>query len=74
LYDGAEPRSLVDYDWLRIALPRDVAPGDRVRVNARLPGIHRPGDYVIVFDLVIEGVLWFADRGSLTLEVPCRVA
>ena len=73
LYDGAEPRSLVDYDWLRIALPRDVAPGDRVRVNARLPGIHRPGDYVIVFDLVIEGVLWFADRGSMTLEVPCRV-
>lgn len=74
LYGDGRPRALVDYDWLRIALPHDVAPDERARITARLPGIDRPGEYVILFDLVIEGVAWFADRGSMTLEVPCRVA
>jgi hypothetical protein len=26
------------------------------------------------FDLVIQGSAWFAERGSLTLDVPYRVA
>jgi hypothetical protein len=38
-----------------------------------LPAIAEPGDYLLVFDLVVEGVAWFAERGSLTLDVPCRV-
>jgi SAM-dependent methyltransferase len=73
LYSDGSSRALVDFDWLRIALPRDVAPDERVEVASALPAIDRPGDYVIVFDLVIEGVDWFANRGSPTLEVPLRV-
>ena len=73
LYQAGPPRALVDFDWARIALPRLVAPDENVRLTAALPPVDRPGDYVIVFDLVIEGVVWFADRGSRTLEVPCRV-
>lgn len=69
-----QPRALIDYDWLRIPLPHDVAPGERVRITATLPAVDRPGHHAIVFDLVIEGSVWFADRGSMTLEVPCRVA
>jgi hypothetical protein len=40
----------------------------------QLPPIAEAGDYLLVFDLVIEGSTWFAERGSLTLDVPYRVA
>ena len=40
----------------------------------QLPPIAEAGDYLLVFDLVIEGSAWFAERGSLTLDVPYRVA
>ena len=68
--DGA----LVDFDWLRVPLPADVGPDDVTRIFARLPPIAEPGRYSIVFDLVIEGVAWFADRGSMATEVPWQVA
>jgi SAM-dependent methyltransferase len=71
--EGPEGRVPVDFDWLRVALPSDVAPDGMVRLSIQLPAIERPGEYLLVFDLVIEGVAWFADRGSMRLEVPCRV-
>jgi SAM-dependent methyltransferase len=70
---GAPGRVLVDFDWLRVPLPADVEPGETIRLGIVLPPIDQPGNYVIAFDLVIEGVAWFADRGSMTTEVPCRV-
>ena len=73
LYRQDTPRALVDFDWPRVALPGDVAPGERVRMPATLPAIDRPGEYVAVFDLAIEGVAWFADRGSRPIEVSWTV-
>jgi SAM-dependent methyltransferase len=70
--DG-ELGELVDYDWLRVSLPEDVAPDQALRIPVRMPPIDVPGRYVIVFDLVIEGVVWFADRGSRPFELPCRI-
>jgi SAM-dependent methyltransferase len=66
--------SLVDFDWLRTALPADVHPDRTVRVGVELPEIRARGHYTIAFDLVIEGVTWFADRGSRPFEVPWPVA
>ena len=66
-------RTLVDFDWLRVRLPEHVAPERQVRVDVAIPAIDEPGEYVVVFDLVIEGVSWFADRGSVPLEVAWRV-
>lgn len=68
-----EKRPLVDFDWLRVPLPADVAPDQTVRVAVALPVIEQPGEYAIVFDLVIEGLAWFADRGSMPTEVLCQV-
>ena len=65
--------ALVDFDWLRVALPSDVEPDGLVRMAVELPVIAEPGSHSIVFDLVIEGVLWFADRGSKSVEVPWHV-
>ena len=73
LYRNDEARTPVDFDWLRVELPGDVMPEQSIRVIARLPPVHEPGQYVIAFDLVVEGVAWFADRGSMPLNVPFDV-
>ena len=64
LYRAGPPRETVDFDWLRIDLPHDVGPGEQVAIRAELPPVDVPGDYVVTFDLVVEGLTWFADRGS----------
>jgi SAM-dependent methyltransferase len=72
LYQAA-PRRVVDYDWVRVALPSDITPGDTATMTCSLPALVAPGDYLVVADLVIEGVTWFADRESAALTVPLRV-
>lgn len=54
----------LDFDWLRVALPEDLLPGDAVTVEAVLPAPREPGEYGVVIDLVAEQVTWFAERGS----------
>jgi hypothetical protein len=66
-------RTPVDFDWVRVPLPRDVDPEETVSVTVGLPPVEQPGRSIIVIDLVIEGVAWFADRGSMPLEVACEV-
>ncbi len=68
LYRDGTPRVAVDYDWWRTALPDSLAPGEEVTLDARLPPL-ASGNYVVVFDLVIEGRTWFATEGSPPLEV-----
>lgn len=57
-------RTLVDFDWLRVGFEGDVEPGSRVVIEVDLPAIEHAGTYEVDFDVVIEGVTWFADRGS----------
>jgi hypothetical protein len=64
LLTATDPRRVVDYDWLRCSLTADVPPGAKVTVETQSPPITVPGSYIAVFDLVVEGLVWFADRGS----------
>ena len=65
LHEAGDPLgALIDFDWFRAGLDRDVDPGKSFTVRLALPGIERPGRYDLLFDLVIEGVAWFADRGA----------
>jgi len=66
LYRDTVPRQLADFDWYRVDLPGDVPPGGRVQIDLTLPPLGTPGEYLAVFDLVVEGMTWFADRGSRT--------
>jgi len=70
LYRGEE---LVDFDWLRVELPHDVGQYESVTVDAALPPLEQPGRYRVVFDLVIEGTAWLAERGSRTAEITLDV-
>lgn len=60
---------LLTLDFLRVPLPRDVPPGDRVelRFDLRLPD--EPGRYLLELDMVDEGLEWFAASGSPTLSL-----
>jgi uncharacterized protein YbaR (Trm112 family)/SAM-dependent methyltransferase len=57
LFDASH--SLIDEDYARVTLPRDLAPGDAVRLRCALPPIAKPGDYVIELDMIDTGYLWF---------------
>jgi SAM-dependent methyltransferase len=56
-------------DAFRAPLPREVAPGEEVEVELRFPLPPEPGRHRLILDLVDEGIAWFADRGSLPLEL-----
>ncbi len=55
---------VADYGALRIELAAPVPPGQSAKLVAALVAPSVPGDYVVQFDLVHEGVTWFADRGA----------
>lgn len=73
LYRRGSTRQVVDFDWFRAELPRDVGQQERITMTVDLPPIPEPGDYEVVFDLVIEGVTWFADRGSRAASIAVAV-
>jgi SAM-dependent methyltransferase len=64
---------LCQLDFGRCSLARDVAPGEEIRVEGQIPPLASPGRYVLRFDLVAEGVSWFADRGTRPAAVPIEV-
>jgi SAM-dependent methyltransferase len=74
LYRTGAALELVDFDWVRAGLPRDVPAGSEVTVTMTLPGVSTPGRYLILVDLVVEGLTWFAERESqpLALEMVVR--
>ena len=69
LYEAGAPPHVVDFDWCRAPLGRDVGPGDSATVRLDLPPFGRAGVYVLLFDLVIEGAMWFADHGTSPSEL-----
>ncbi|GEM_PF-5246610 len=70
LTDAGEP---VRYDGDRFRLPPEFHPGESVRIMVDIGLPERPGDYVIVFDIVREQVTWFESLGNPVSRVPVRV-
>jgi 2-polyprenyl-3-methyl-5-hydroxy-6-metoxy-1,4-benzoquinol methylase len=63
--------TLIDYDFLRAPLAADAQPiaaGTTLEVSATLPQL-ASGTYRVEFDLVAEGVAWFADTGNRTVHI-----
>jgi lipoteichoic acid synthase len=62
----------VIWDGLRTAFPEVVAPGASVGLDAIVEAPRRPGDYLLVWDVVQEGVRWISDidgEGPRPVEV-----
>ena len=65
MHEAGEPvGKVIDFDWHRAEFDGDVEPESSVRVRCDLPAIHRAGAYDLQFDLVVEGLTWFAERGA----------
>jgi ubiquinone/menaquinone biosynthesis C-methylase UbiE len=68
--------NLVDLNFFRTTLMegdgRAVAPGETVNIETPIPSPAR-GRYLLVFDLVSEGVSWFATNGSQTVRLEVEV-
>jgi SAM-dependent methyltransferase len=61
LDDGGRVRQR---DYHRVDLPVDVRPGASVPLSFALPAPAVPGNYMLKFDLVAEGITWFEPAGS----------
>ena len=62
------------HDQARCQLMHSVSPGQETHLGILVNLPERPGDYLLEFDFVEEGVTWFAERGSPTLRIPVAVA
>lgn len=70
--DAAGQQQL-DVEDRRTALPSDVSPDNKVALGAILSTPKAPGNYTLRWDLVVEGIAWFADAGGAPLDVPVAV-
>lgn len=70
---NAQGRQVTTVDT-RTALSQDIAPGQEARVQATIALPAQPGNYTLVFDMVHEGITWFADRGSPLTKTAVSVA
>ncbi len=68
-----EDRQLIARGHLQAELPRDVAPGEELELEARLLMPFRPGRYRLRLDLVDEFVAWFEQLGSQPVDVEVLV-
>ncbi len=64
---------LLNLDFARARLPRELAPGAAADIDIELPELPAPGRYLLKFDLVSEGVDWFERCGSPTTLKPLHV-
>lgn len=60
---SADGRQL-QYDGPRSPLPQAVPPGQEIEVRAIVQTPPRPGEYLLEWDMVQEGVAWFSWKGA----------
>jgi hypothetical protein len=66
-------RRIVNLDFLRLPLPRDINPGETVELTGDIPPLAMSGKAAIRLDMVSEGVCWFSDKGSRPTYVDIQV-
>lgn len=64
---------LLALDHARARLPRDLPGGESVEIPIEVAAPQTPGEYLLKFDLVCEGVDWFEKAGSPTTTHPLVV-
>lgn len=57
----------------RVLVPDSLAPGGQAELSLIVRTPPAPGDYVLELDLVQEGVAWFKDKRSSTLQLAFRI-
>jgi MoaA/NifB/PqqE/SkfB family radical SAM enzyme len=68
-----ENGTLLERDYARAWLPETLKPGAIVDVPIEIVAPKKPGNYMLKFDLVSEGIDWFENNGSPTTLKPLVV-
>jgi ubiquinone/menaquinone biosynthesis C-methylase UbiE len=67
---------LINLDYSRHSITggagRPILPGESILLDIIIPPPN-PGEYILEFDLVSEGVCWFGQYGSETVRIPIEV-
>lgn len=66
--------SLLDWDFFRTGLPRDLHPRDHLDITCEFAAPPDPGSYRLRIDLVADRVGWFESWGSLPIDLGLEVA
>ena len=67
-------RKMIDRDYARSELPHDLRKNERVRLSIKFKAPHETGNYILMLDMVNEGVCWFQERGSEPVSVELIVS
>jgi hypothetical protein len=51
----------------------DLAPGQSCSLSLNLILPSEPGDYILELDMVLESIVWFANAGNQSLQIPLKV-
>jgi O-Antigen ligase len=75
-YHWLDPRTrrVVRYNGRRTLLPQPIAPGDALQINADVQAPNQPGEYLLVWDMLVEHSGWFSERGNPSAEIAVTVA
>jgi hypothetical protein len=57
----------------RIAMPKQLDRGAEIELALPITAPDKAGDYVLEIDMVQEGVVWFAQKGSESLKLNVKV-
>ncbi len=66
-------KNVLRFENPRFSLPVRVSPGGSARLPVVVKAPLDRGDYLVEFDLLVEGRLWFRQEGSATLSIPLKV-
>jgi hypothetical protein len=61
-------------DGIHTLIPENVAPGQTITIKAHVLAPAQPGQYLLAWDLLREGLFWFSILGNPTYNVPVTVA
>lgn len=66
-------KEMIRFENQRFPLPHNVNPSRKLNMNISLRAPLYPGDYLIEFDLLVEGKFWFKDHGSTSALISLKV-
>jgi hypothetical protein len=58
---------------VEVLLPRDVAPGEAIRLDVLLQASLPPGEYRLAWEMLQHNILWFHERGVPQAETVVRI-
>ena len=64
---------IIVLDGERSKLPKSINPGSSEIVETKIIAPSKPGDYLLLYDLVDEGITWFSEEGVVPLIKPVKI-